>query len=192
MERLTNEKHGSVRGFRAPDEEEMVKMYSKLAAYEDCNLTPEEITILAEKARKPHLHYFGTSPEPPEQYPDWFTIAVDFDGTLCTNAFPDIGEPRPLMIEYIKQQAARGAKIILHTCRENGNVRRLLDEAVTFCEKHEIPLYAVNMNPDNHFSEIYGSGTGRKIHANLYIDDRAVNAADIERQMERDKDGEPC
>lgn len=25
-------------------------------------------------------------------------IAVDFDGTLCTNAYPEIGEPIPLFI----------------------------------------------------------------------------------------------
>ncbi|MCL2071475.1 MAG: hypothetical protein FWH07_04475 [Oscillospiraceae bacterium] len=46
------------------------------------------------------------------------TIAVDFDGTLCTNAFPDIGEPKQLVIDYVKRQAAIGAKIILHTSRK--------------------------------------------------------------------------
>lgn len=110
------------------------------------------------------------------------TIAVDFDGTLCENAFPEIGQPKPLMIAFVKQEAAEGKKIILHTCRENGT-RPLLDEAVSFCREHEIPLYAINENPDNPYPEIYGTGAGRKIYADIYIDDKAINTADIEKEM---------
>ena len=110
------------------------------------------------------------------------TIAVDFDGTLCVDKFPDTGEPKPLVIGYIKRHAARGTKIILYTCRENGN-RPLLDEAVAFCVAHDIPLYAVNENPDNQYPELYGTGTGRKVYADLYIDDKAINAEEIEEYM---------
>lgn len=113
---------------------------------------------------------------------DFETIAVDFDGTLCENRFPDIGEPKPLVIEYIKRQAAAGAKIILHTCRENGT-RPLLREAIAFCAAQGISLYAVNENPYNQFAEQYGTGTGRKVFADLYIDDKAANTVDIERLM---------
>lgn len=35
MDRLTNPQHGGVRSYRMPDEELMLKMMSKLAAYED-------------------------------------------------------------------------------------------------------------------------------------------------------------
>ncbi len=31
-------------------------------------------------------------------------IAVDFDGTLCENAFPAIGKPKQNVIDYIKKQ----------------------------------------------------------------------------------------
>lgn len=31
-------------------------------------------------------------------------IAVDFDGTLCVNKFPEIGEPITDTIEYIKKK----------------------------------------------------------------------------------------
>ncbi|GHU42326.1 hypothetical protein FACS1894111_06080 [Clostridia bacterium] len=117
---------------------------------------------------------------------DFETIAVDFDGTLCENRFPEIGEPKPLVIEYIKWKAAAGAKIILHTCRENGE-RPLLQEAIDFCNAQEIPLYAVNENPDNQFSEQYGTGTGRKVFADLYIDDKAVTPEDIEKEMSMEK-----
>ena len=31
-------------------------------------------------------------------------IAVDFDGTLCENKWPDIGEPNVDLISYLKKQ----------------------------------------------------------------------------------------
>lgn len=103
-------------------------------------------------------------------------IAVDFDGTLCVHRFPEIGEPNPGVIEYIKKQAAAGTKIILHTCRENDEAdgRRYLDEAVEWCKAHKIPIAAVNENPFVTFG-------GRKIYADIYIDDRAVNVNEIQR-----------
>lgn len=129
-----------------------------------------------------------TSPAAGAGSPFYATIAVDFDGTLCENCFPEIGAPKPLTIAYIKQQAAEGAKIILHTCRENGTRRALLDEAIEFCRGQGIPLYAVNENPGNHYREEYGTGE-RKVYADLYIDDKAVNVADIETLMERETEG---
>ena len=112
------------------------------------------------------------------------TIAVDFDGTLCEYAFPEIGEPKHLVISFVKQHAARGTKIILWTCRENGTRRALLDEAVAFCAAHEIPLYAVNENPANTYAGQYGvERAGRKVFADLYIDDKALNVAEVEGNM---------
>jgi hypothetical protein len=108
-------------------------------------------------------------------------IAVDFDGTLCADCFPEIGEPKLLVIKFVKQAAANGSKIILHTCRENGTSRAFLDEAVAFCAFHGIPLYAVNENPDNPYPALFGSLEVRKVFADLYIDDKAVSADDIER-----------
>lgn len=131
-----------------------------------------------------------TSPVMGADSPSYSTIAVDFDGTLCENRFPEIGAPKPLVIDYIKRQAAAGARIILHTCRENGTRRALLDEAIEFCRGQGIPLYAVNENPGNHYREEYGTGeNGRKVYADLYIDDKAVNVADIETLMERETEG---
>ena len=75
-------------------------------------------------------------------------VAVDFDGTLCADAFPEVGAPNRAVIAYVKKLAADGSKIILYTSRENGT-RKLLDEAVAFCKAQEIPLYAVNENPGN-------------------------------------------
>lgn len=112
------------------------------------------------------------------------TIVVDFDGTLCKNAFPEIGEPKQYVIEFIKLQQAAGAHIILSTCRENGAKRALLDEAVQFCKEQGIELYAVNENPDNTYGKEYGvTGAERKVFADLYIDDRAINTLHVEMSM---------
>lgn len=38
-------------------------------------------------------------------------IAVDFDGTLCENKWPEIGEPNKELIAYLKEQKEAGVKI---------------------------------------------------------------------------------
>lgn len=41
-------------------------------------------------------------------------IAVDFDGTLCSNAWPGIGKPNRQLIEtLIERKRAHGVKLIL-------------------------------------------------------------------------------
>ena len=109
------------------------------------------------------------------------TIAVDFDGTLCEDAFPEIGEPKHFIINYVKRLAKNGAKIILHTCRENVPERAFLTEAVWFCRDNEIPLDGVNANPFSPYSKLYNAPPSRKLYADVYIDDRAVNVATLER-----------
>lgn len=56
-------------------------------------------------------------------------IAVDFDGTLCENAFPFIGEPCHDTIEWMKELRHNGHKIILWTCRDDMN----LVDAIVWC-----------------------------------------------------------
>ena len=116
--------------------------------------------------------------------PKYEFVAVDFDGTLCADAFPEVGEPKALVIDYVKRLAAEGSKIILYTCRENGT-RKLLDEAVAFCKAQGIPLYAVNENPGNPFPNDFGPThtDSRKVFANLYVDDKAKNVDEIEEIM---------
>lgn len=122
--------------------------------------------------------------------PKYEFVAVDFDGTLCADAFPEVGAPNWAVIAYVKWLAAEGSKIILHTSRENGT-RKLLDEAVAFCEEQEIPLYAVNENPGNPHAAKIGlkPSDGRKVYADLYIDDKAINPAEIERTAEYERPG---
>ena len=122
--------------------------------------------------------------------PKYEFVAVDFDGTLCADAFPDVGAPNRAVIDYVKRLAADGSKIILYTSRENGT-RKLLDEAVAFCKAQEIPLYAVNENPGNPHAAKIGlkPSDGRKVYADLYIDDKAINPAEIERTAEYTRPG---
>lgn len=94
-------------------------------------------------------------------------IAVDFDGTLCENKWPEIGEPNTNLIGYlIEMRKSFGAKIILWTCR----VGEMLDKAVNWRSEHRLEFDAVNENLP-HIVERFGSDT-RKIFANVYIDDR--------------------
>ena len=94
-------------------------------------------------------------------------IAVDFDGTLCKNAWPEIGEPIQDTINYILYaQKELGARLILWTCRAD----KMLNEAVEWCAAHGIIFDAVNENLPE-IVAAFGSDT-RKIFANKYIDDR--------------------
>ena len=52
-------------------------------------------------------------------------IAVDFDGTLCENKWPEIGMPNEELIEYLKKRQANGEKLILWTSRNEVRPKRL-------------------------------------------------------------------
>lgn len=94
-------------------------------------------------------------------------IAIDFDGTICQNKYPEIGEPMPLAIESIKELQERGHDLILWTCRQG----ELLDDAVRWCEEHGIPFDLVNEHEPNNL-KAFGGVAGNKVFAHIYIDDR--------------------
>ncbi len=95
-------------------------------------------------------------------------IAVDFDGTLCENKWPDIGEPNEEVIRYILSRQKGGAKLILWTSRSGIE----LLAARGWCEAHGIRFDAVNENLPE-IIKAFGGRDFRKIFANEYIDDRA-------------------
>jgi hydroxymethylpyrimidine pyrophosphatase-like HAD family hydrolase len=91
--------------------------------------------------------------------------AVDFDGTIVEDAYPKIGKPMIFAFETLLKLQKEGHRIILWTYR-NG---RALREAVKFCEENGIEFYAINKSyPEE---ELDGK-ISRKIHADLFIDDR--------------------
>ena len=94
-------------------------------------------------------------------------IAVDFDGTIVTDAYPKIGKPLVFAFDTLKKLQSEGHRLILWTYR-NGDK---LEEAVLFCKKNGVEFYAVNKNfPE----EKYDEKDSRKIHADVFIDDRNV------------------
>lgn len=92
--------------------------------------------------------------------------AIDFDGTLCVDRFPEIGEPRLGVIEFLKAERRAGARLILWTCRSGTD----LEAAVVWCAGHGLEFDAVNNNLPELVAR-YGNDC-RKVYADRYIDDR--------------------
>ena len=90
--------------------------------------------------------------------------AVDFDDTLCVDAYPEIGEPRTEIIEHFKNLKAQGHKLILNTCREG----EMLKKAVEWCAEYGLYFDAHNENLPERI-EKYG-GDCRKLSADFYYD----------------------
>lgn len=100
-------------------------------------------------------------------------IATDFDGTLH---FPipgrrGIGRPNTPLIQKLIELRANNNDVILWTCREGDN----LDEAVQWCKAQGLEFDAINDNiPRIKEEHLQRFGTlGRKIYADVYVDDRA-------------------
>lgn len=92
-------------------------------------------------------------------------IAVDFDGTLVKNKFPEIGEINYFVWEAVQKAQENGTKIILWTSRTG----KPLDEALEFCIHNGMKFDAVNDN----IPEVKALGwDARKVFATMYIDDR--------------------
>ena len=96
------------------------------------------------------------------------TIAVDFDGTIVTHAYPAIGKPIPFAIEALKKlQKEDHHQLILWTCREG----ELLQEAIDYCASRGLEFYAVNANFPEESADIVRA---RKLEVDLFIDDRQL------------------
>lgn len=98
---------------------------------------------------------------------DTLIIAVDFDGTIVEDAYPKIGKPMLFAFETLKKLQDEGHRLILWTYRSG----KKLDEAVEFCKDQGINFYAVN---SSFIEEQYTDNVSRKIHADLFVDDRNI------------------
>lgn len=97
------------------------------------------------------------------------TIAVDFDGTIVTHEYPNIGKEIPFAVQTLKMLQDDGHKLILWTVREGD----LLRDAIQWCKEKGLEFYAANKDypeeeeqNNNHFS--------RKLKADIWIDDRNI------------------
>jgi len=91
-------------------------------------------------------------------------IAVDFDGTVVTHAYPGVGEDAGAL-PVLRELVDNGCRLILYTMRSG----ELLDEAVAWFRARRIPLYGVNVHPQQ--AQWTASP---KVYADLYIDDAAL------------------
>lgn len=91
-------------------------------------------------------------------------IAIDFDGTIVTHEYPNVGRPVPNALRVMKRLQEAGHKLILWTMRDGEELKA----AQTYCKENGISFFGVNQNPDQDWS------TSPKAYANIYIDDAAL------------------
>ena len=97
-------------------------------------------------------------------------FAIDFDGTLCVDNFPEIGKEIPGRIKKLKRLQEKGHKLILWTCRQNDEHGAHLSNAVMWCANRGLVFDAVNENLPE-VQKKWGSDT-RKVYCDYYIDDK--------------------
>lgn len=96
------------------------------------------------------------------------TFLIDFDGSVCTHEFPNIGKDIG-SVPVLKELVAAGHKLILHTIRCNSSKGNHLEHAANWFRENEIPLYGINDNPSQH-----SWSSSRKIYGHFSIDDLNV------------------
>ena len=95
-------------------------------------------------------------------------IAVDFDGTIVEDAYPNIGRVREYAKEVINNLTDEGHFITIWTCRTG---KHLL-EAELFLLGEDIRYHKINQH---HPKDLLKYGDfGPKIGADVYIDDKCV------------------
>ena len=111
-------------------------------------------------------------------------IGIDFDGTCVTHEFPAVGKEIGA-VPVLKELTDKGHQLILFTmrshlksCRSATNAEGyeaieletdVLNDAVEWFCKNEIPLFGINENPDQK-----SWSDSPKPYCHLYIDDAAL------------------
>lgn len=98
------------------------------------------------------------------------TVCIDLDGTLARKQVPfdpkTIGRPRRKFVRLARLLKEKGCRVVVWTVRGDGRlVKRWL-------RRHRVPYDFVNENPDQ------PPGSSGKLYADVYVDDKAVNAED--------------
>ena len=147
---------------------------------EDNYYTPEYIRELCAKydqfmlnSRVPVMEYYNDYNPDVAGAVDYESlptvVAIDFDGTLVHNAFPNIkyAIPNTELIAKAKKLRKCGAKLVLWTNRTDA----YLQDAVDYCASHGLYFDAINDN----VKEVKDAGLNpRKVWATEYWDDKAV------------------
>lgn len=98
-------------------------------------------------------------------------IAVDFDGTLCSDDFPDCGIPNQALIDLLIHMRSCGNKVILWTCRGG----KYLKEAIKWCKDYGLEFDAINEDISEVKKTIFENNKSVKIYANIYLDNKSEN-----------------
>lgn len=93
--------------------------------------------------------------------------AIDFDGTIVEDRWPEIGDEKKETIDFIKKIQSLGCQWILWTCRTDEKLR----EAFEWCLGHGLTPDAVNEN--THPRCLTTDWNPRKVYADFYIDDKS-------------------
>lgn len=113
----------------------------------------------------------------PQTHP---VIAIDFDGTIVQDKFPNIGELNPNAIETINAMVEDGYEIIIWTARGDLfllNARDFLLENGLIINPEKGKRIKFNQHAD-YMLERYDT-QGIKIGASFYIDDKGYGAPDF-------------
>lgn len=95
-----------------------------------------------------------------------YTIGIDFDGTVVTHMYPEVGKDIGA-VPILKKLVDCGNRLILFTMRDSKN--GTLQDAINWFKENGIKLYGVNTNPSQ------ASWTDSpKAHCNIYIDDAGL------------------
>lgn len=97
-----------------------------------------------------------------------FILAIDFDGTIATESFPEVGTLIEDADVIIRKLYDEGHDIIINTCR-TGKYEGL---AEYFLRDHEIPFHFINSNLPRVLDQY--KQDCRKISADFYIDNRNI------------------
>ncbi len=102
-------------------------------------------------------------------------IAIDFDGTIATiKPHPQIGELIPHADRVIRKLKNYGAEIIIWTCRSGSDEIKVKN----FLMEHNIPYDKFNENLQSSIEEF--KDNSRKVHADIYIDDKSLHCKGID------------
>jgi hypothetical protein len=109
-------------------------------------------------------------------------VAIDFDGTLVEDKFPDIGKANLFALDFCRWCNDNNVALILWTCRTGFD----LAEAIYWAKFFEIRFDEVNQNLPDWIESFKAYRPGvpadcRKVAADIYIDDKA-NGGDIDWQ----------
>jgi hypothetical protein len=98
-------------------------------------------------------------------------LAIDFDGTIVEDRYPEIGPLRPGAKEVINRLWASGRyKIIIWTCRTGAPAI----DAECFLQRGSFFYDLFNESCPQNVAE-YGGADTRKIYADMYIDDKGLH-----------------